>query len=542
MTTSPRRQRHSGGLLPRFIRSSYRRKLFLALLLLGGTASLVTSILIGYLLHDVEINATRESMLATVVQMAEAIDPEAVRALGAADDVGSHPAFAPSRELLMRMRTAIIEAHHADREDAEGWFVDLYVLTPTDRPGWGRLAVTYVEEEAGRDYDMTRFPDMMRGWEEPVVEDVPATDEYGTTLSAYAPVRDADGAVVGIVGIDIAATYFYIVVFVTVVITLLLLAGTAAVSLLVAWFISWRMSRPLGRLSSGMRQVARGDLQTQLAPTGSGDEFDTLMRQFNTMVGGLRDREAIRRDLGEAAAIQHGLLPTAPPHIPGFDIAGGILYCQHTGGDYYDYLRFDGIDGGPGTWGIVVGDVTGHGTGSSLLMASARAVLRSAAHRAGADVSSLMAYVNDHLLRDSPVGAFMTMFYGVLEPGAGRLGWTSAGHEPGVLWRSATDEVTHLRSTDIPLGIDADRPFAAGEPIVLAVGDILVIGTDGATQARDATGQFFGVDRLADVVRSNAASAAEEIRDAIFTATRAHEATEGPADDVTLVVVKRVGH
>jgi sigma-B regulation protein RsbU (phosphoserine phosphatase) len=300
------------------------------------------------------------------------------------------------------------------------------------------------------------------------------------------------------------------------------------------------MSRPLGRLSSGMKLVARGDLQTELAPTGSGDEFDTLMRQFNTMVAGLRDRQAIRRDLGEAATIQRGLLPTAPPQIPGYDVSGGIRYCQHTGGDYYDYVALDGIDGGSGALGIVVGDVTGHGTGSSLLMASARAVLRSAAHRAGGDVSSLMAYLNDHLLRDTPVGSFMTMFYGVLEPDAGRLGWTSAGHEPGVLWRSATDEVTHLRSTDIPLGIDADRPFAAGEPIALAAGDILVIGTDGATQARNTAGQFFGVDRLAAIVRSNAASAAEEIRDAIFRATRAHEATEGPEDDVTLVVVKRV--
>jgi serine phosphatase RsbU (regulator of sigma subunit) len=525
-------------LMPGFIRRSFRAKLIVAFLLVGVGASVDFAFVSGWLTWREATTEAKSLMYATVVQMAEALDGEAINALNESENVRADPRFDQARTQLVNMRDAIVRAldEASDANLADKAVVDLYVLGRTDDPGIGRLIVTYREEEAGRPYDMSRFPMMMKGWEVPTVEDEVGTDEYGTTLSAYAPIRDDSGAVVAIVGLDVDGFYFQMVIEAALVVAVGAFVYGVVLSLLFAWVLPKVMLRSFARLSVGMEHVKRGDLSCQVNGLASGDEFDRLIARFNEMVRGLRDHQEIKRDLEHAAAIQGGLLPQDAPEVTGFDIAGGIRYSHETGGDYFDYI--DLSSNGLERWGVVVGDVTGHGVASALMMCSSRAVLRAAAREAGTDVSSLMQAVNVHLVHDSPTGAFMTAFYGVLDASDRRFIWCNAGHEPGILLHRARETVEHLGSGDIPLGIALDRKFPVGGTLQFEDGDVLVIGTDGISQARNPDGDFFGFDRMAEVLRGYRDASAREISNALHRAAQVHEGAEHLEDDATLVVIK----
>ncbi|GAB5497430.1 MAG: hypothetical protein Phyf2KO_25100 [Phycisphaerales bacterium] len=528
-------------LTPQRIRHSFRAKIFTGFLALGMLASFDTVFYIGRLLYRVELTEARSLMFATVVQMAETLDSEAVRVLDEADDPRTHPEYAVVRDQLVGMRDAIVCALDEDDDDpdassADDIVTDLYILGRTDDPGTGRLIVTYNTEETGRLYDMSRFPVMMAAWDVAQAEEESATDEYGTTLSAYAPIRDGAGNTIAIVGLDTAGVYYRNVLILIVVIAFFMFLGGVLFSALFAWVLSRALSKPLLKLAGAIERVAGGDLNASVEEGASRDEFGLLSKRFNEMVRGLRDRASIKEDLGQAAAIQSGLLPNNPPDINGFDIAGGIRYSQETGGDYYDFIDIDSDN--TQRLGIVVGDVTGHGVASALMMCSSRAIFRSAARESGEDVSRLMKQVNNSLVREFQMGKFITAFYGVLVPDEHRLEWTNAGHEHGLLVRANSGNVEFLKSTDIPVGIAPDRYFLAGRPITFEPGDTLIVGTDGISQARDYEGEFFGFDRVVDVVRGYKDANAEQVRDAILRAAQTHEGTDQLEDDATLVVVK----
>ncbi len=535
-----RRKLRVSRLFPTFIRRSFRNKLFLAVMIPVSLAAVDTSQYIGRLWWRVELIEVQSLMFATVVQMAHALDAEDLEKLTRSNDIAGEPEFEQIRSQLLSMRRVIVDAvdFGEDEATADETVIDLYVLAPTEDPGIGRFIVTTNVEEAGRLYDMSRFPKLMEGWEHATVEDQPYKDEYATSLSAYTPVFNDDGAVVAVVGMDADARYFTLITIFVIALATIMLIGVMLFSILCAWWLSRVMTRSLKMLASGMQRVSAGDLDTAIEPLGSGDEFDRIFLDFNHMVAGLRNRQEIERQLADAGAIQTGLLPSVAPTIPGYDIAGGIRYCEQAGGDYYDYLRITGSDGSE-RWGIAIGDVTGHGISSALTMCSCRAALRSAATRCGDDIPSMLSEVNRALADDSPGGAFMTMFMGILNPKQGVLRWSSAGHDPGLLIRSAGEQTDHLASTDIPLGIDPSRHFDEGMPVTLEQGDVLVIGTDGVSQARDASGEFFGFDRITEIVQQMPGESASAIRDRILSESHAFAGGGQLEDDATLVVLSR---
>ena len=530
------------GLIPGRIRHSFRAKIFVAFLIMGMLASLDTMFYIGRLLYRVELTEARSLMLATVVQMAETVDTDAVSVLQAADDPGSLKEFNEVRSQLMGMRHAIVRALDADDDDIEASSVnevvtDLYILGKTEDPGVGRLIVTFHTEETGRLYDMSRFPVMMDSWNHAQAEEEASTDEYGTTLSAYAPIKNDQGETIAIVGLDTAGVYYRNVLLMVAIIAFLMFLGGVLVSVLFAWVLSRALSKPLRTLAGAIEQVAGGDLSASVEEGSTSDEFGLLSVRFNEMVRGLRERALIKDDLGQAAAIQSGLLPSEAPAVEGFDIAGGIRYSQETGGDYYDYIDIDSDRGNK--LGIVVADVTGHGIASALMMCSSRAIIRTTARKADEDVSLLMRTVNSSLVHECQMGKFITAFYGVLVPDEHRLEWASAGHEHGLLIRAGSGDIEYLKSADIPLGIVPDREFVAGQSVIFEPGDTLIVGTDGISQSRNSDDEFFGFDRVADVVKGNSDASAEEIRDAILRAAQNHEGADDLEDDATLVVVRR---
>jgi len=315
---------------------------------------------------------------------------------------------------------------------------------------------------------------------------------------------------------------------------LILLAVVAAV-VLAALVSSRAVTRPVNQLAEASQRLARGDYQSRV-DIRTGDELEALGEAFNDMAPKLAEREKMKRSLELAMEIQQHLLPGESPRLAGFDIAGGSVYCDETGGDYYDFI--DLVDLAPGKLGIAVGDVTGHGIAAALLMASARAVLRSHAPRRGADLAELFGELNRHLVRDTGEERFMTLFYGLLDASDRSLWWASSGHDPALWLRHAGGRIEELPNTGIPLGVVEDTTYTRAGPVTLGGGDVIFIGTDGIWEARNAAGEMFGKRRLRELLSARAGLGAEELYAAVVEAVRDFQAGAPQADDITLVVIK----
>ena len=252
-----------------------------------------------------------------------------------------------------------------------------------------------------------------------------------------------------------------------------------------------------------------------------------------------QERDRLRHAMRLAMEVQQTLLPRATPSVPGIDLAGRSIYCDETGGDYYDYLLF-----GPApskTLGIFIGDVSGHGISSALLMAAARASLRQRASTPGR-LADIIGDVNRQITRDLIAsGQFITLLGMQLTPQSGRLVWVRAGHEPALLYRAREDRFESLVGEGAaPLGLETDAVFSANEMDGLVPGDILVLYTDGITEARNPGGIMFGRERIEVSIRAHAHQSARRIRDALLDDVKNHIAAAGVEDDVTLVVAKLV--
>jgi serine phosphatase RsbU (regulator of sigma subunit) len=217
-----------------------------------------------------------------------------------------------------------------------------------------------------------------------------------------------------------------------------------------------------------------------------------------------------------AEEVQQNLLPRDVPDIKGLDIAAKSIYCNKTGGDFYDFLNVpqDSDD----KLSVVVGDVSGHGIAAGLLMATARALIRSRSAQPG-DLSQIVTEVNRNLTLDVyETGRFTTLFYLMIDPLKQLLKWVRAGHDAALL--------------------DENYPYEENEWKGLTTGQIIYIGTDGIGETFNPEGKLFGKEPIKEIIRQNAAASADEILKAILTAlTRFRQGLE-PEDDVTLVVVK----
>lgn len=305
------------------------------------------------------------------------------------------------------------------------------------------------------------------------------------------------------------------------------------------FFLSFRLARkltsPVRQLAEASSQLAEGAYDVRV-DIRTGDEFEHLGEIFNQTGPKLRERERMKHSLHLANEIQQNLLPSAPPEIPGFDIAGKSVYCEETGGDYFDFIDLVVLNGS--RLGIAVGDVSGHGIGAALLMASARAVLRANAAYLGDRPEELFASLNRHLSRDTGNDQFMTLFFGILDASKRCLTWVSGGHDPALLLRQDTGELSYLENTGMLLGVIEETEFARGGPVSLQPGDLLFIGTDGIWEARNLSGEFFGKGRLEALLRSQAHRSAEEIRREVVRCVREHSGGRPQDDDITLVVIK----
>jgi sigma-B regulation protein RsbU (phosphoserine phosphatase) len=316
----------------------------------------------------------------------------------------------------------------------------------------------------------------------------------------------------------------------------------------------------VAELFRGTRRIAEGDLDTRILIPNQ-DEFGELARSFNRMAAAVKQgreeavaRERLEQELDTARSIQESLLPHRMPVVPGFEVAASSVPSRQVGGDYFDF-----VDLADGRLGVVVGDVSGKGIPAALLMANLQAALQGQVIHPGT-VAQTMGRINDLMVRASGTAMYATFFYGVLDRITGTFAYSNAGHEPPLLLRS-NGTLDRLEVGGIPIGMlpgavweEARATIGAGDllvlftdgiteamgPMVLPVGS-LPGGGDGADEEEDPEPDFFGSERLIEMVRGCAGKTALEVRDAILAAVATFTRGEPQSDDMTLVVLRHRG-
>ncbi|MGD8626140.1 MAG: SpoIIE family protein phosphatase [Anaerolineae bacterium] len=243
---------------------------------------------------------------------------------------------------------------------------------------------------------------------------------------------------------------------------------------------------------------------------------------------------AMEKELEVGRQIQLSLLPTAPPSVPGWEFACFYRGAREVSGDFYDFFPLPQEKGKLGT---IIADVTGKGVPAALFMARSSAIIRSTCLQGSSPAAALM-QANDLILQDRPLELFLTALYAVLEVESGRLTYANGGHVRPLWLRAATGEIRELDAQGVALAAFAGAKIQERQ-VRLAPGDMLVLYTDGVTEARQAGGQMFGLERLQAVLAANAGRRAGEIQEAIVAAVQAFEDGSPKTDDLTLVIIRR---
>lgn len=265
------------------------------------------------------------------------------------------------------------------------------------------------------------------------------------------------------------------------------------------------------------------------------DETGTITHYIGiqTDVTEKRRAEESRRDLEIAKQIQLSLLPDKPLRLPHAEIAGVCLPATHVGGDYFDYFENgENLD-------FVVADVSGHSVGAALIMTEVRSMVRAQSRpAAAAHPAHMLRELNDLLYEDLDRSElFITMFFCRYESATGRLKYANAGHNPGLLLRSGRQDCMELDSDGLVLGAMRVVDFQE-RSVLLSQGDKLLFYTDGVVEAQDASGAFFGLERLCRRFAANREFAPEVIVRKLLREVRDFCAPAMMGDDAALVVLE----
>lgn len=245
------------------------------------------------------------------------------------------------------------------------------------------------------------------------------------------------------------------------------------------------------------------------------------------------EKQRLEDELLIAKEIQRGLLPAQLPTVKSYDLAATNLSSKQVGGDYYDV-----IDLGGERYVVAIGDVSGKGTPASLLMANLQAMIR-ALVPLGLSLAELTKRVNDLICENTGTDRFITFFWGVLDAGARTMRYVSAGHNPPFLFH-ADGSLERLDKGGIILGImKAVVPYQEGE-VRIDVGDVLLLFTDGVSEAMDTEGEEMGEEKLEAVARLHLDEPAAVILAKIVDAVKEHSRNVPQSDDITLVIAKAI--
>ncbi len=237
-------------------------------------------------------------------------------------------------------------------------------------------------------------------------------------------------------------------------------------------------------------------------------------------------------ELAQASDIQRDLLPSEAPLVEGYELAGLNLPCRTVGGDYYDFLPYR-----DGSMGLFIADVCGKGLAAALMMSSLQARVQMLLESAP-DSASALTILNRNLSLRFPLGRFITAFFGLLDPQTGRLQYSNAGHNYPLLLR-ADGTVEQVRGGSLVLGLSADVQYHSHH-VDLNPGDILVLYSDGVTEALTPAAEQFGERQLGEFLIAQQSASCSEIVERLVNHMRDWCKGASFTDDFTIVLVRRV--
>lgn len=252
------------------------------------------------------------------------------------------------------------------------------------------------------------------------------------------------------------------------------------------------------------------------------------------LVEELRRQQVVQASLNIAREVQRSFMPDVLPTIAGYDLATWWFPNEAVGGDYCDVVRL-----GDGRWGLVMADVSGHGLGPSLIMATVRAALR-ALMLEHWSTDELLALLGKSLADDLRSERFITIVLATLDPASHEVRYSNAGHGPALLYSPREDRFLSLDATGLPLGVIDDPQFETVPPLVMQPDDLLFFCTDGIVEATDPDGSPFGVPRLKALIRAHAAEDCETLTNRIGEEVSQHYEGDHPPDDLTILAARRL--
>ncbi len=248
-----------------------------------------------------------------------------------------------------------------------------------------------------------------------------------------------------------------------------------------------------------------------------------------------RTGDPVARELYMAGKIQADILPEKAPVLSGWDISAELEPARETSGDFYDFIPLTSQK-----WGLVIADVSDKGMGAALFMALSSSLMRTYAARFPTLPSLTMSAVNERILTDTRGSMFVTAFFGILEQNTGRLIYTNAGHPPGYIISNphGKNPIQALRTTGMALGASETGRWTQ-KIVKLAPGDLLVLYTDGITEAANPDGVMFGEDRLLDLVLANTHRSVTDIKHLLLEEVHTFVGGTPRQDDIALIVLRR---
>ena len=243
------------------------------------------------------------------------------------------------------------------------------------------------------------------------------------------------------------------------------------------------------------------------------------------------EQETLERELRRAREIQESILPRTLPRLAGFDIGARMLPARMVGGDFFDVIPL-----APDNLGVVIGDVSGKGIPAALFMALTCSLLRAEARRVTSPEEVLRS-VNAHLLGMNARGMFVTVLYGVLDRTTQEFVYVRAGHELPLVWDATGTALPPTTGRGLPLGL-FPYPVLDIQTVRLPAGSTLLLYTDGVTEATDAKGELFGLERLIATTRISMRAAAQELCDDVLQAVTTYHGPVPQADDITVLAVQ----
>jgi anti-anti-sigma factor len=325
--------------------------------------------------------------------------------------------------------------------------------------------------------------------------------------------------------------------------TSLLLFAVFLVGLLLIVGLVQVFVRPIQMLTDGVRAIGDGNLEGKLDVQGPAEigaiaaVFNEITNKFKAAQNSILEQEKIHKEMEVAKEIQHSLLPSRRPEVSGYDIAPLYQAAAEVGGDYYDFVQVD-----EDTIGVVVADVSGKGVPGSLVMTMIRTALRMEA-RGNKNASDVMAKMNAFVTDDMKKGMFVTMFYVILDSKNRIISYASAGHNPMILYRAETNETFFLNPKGFPVGISLPdeelfRKSITLEKIKLKKDDMLLIYTDGVTEAMNTRREQYGEDRLLHAIKEWGGLTPEQFIDKLEGDIKKFTAGHPQNDDITVVAIK----